>query len=242
MAELGRYKSKKEKIYSKKMNSLLKKVKPYFVAQNPFLFTSRQLVTEMITRTMIFQKVEKIQGNIVECGSFQGNNLMLFAHLSSIFEPYSFNRKLYSFDTFNGFRSINKKNDPKDISKKSFSNVDLKILKKSIELYNINRAVSHVNKIHLIKGDATKTIPKFMKNRSDFLISILYLDFDLFEPTKIALENFAKSVVKGGIIVFDQVNYEKFGGETIAFKQYFNVNKIKLEKFNHDPFVGYVVL
>ena len=68
------------------------------------------------------------------------------------------------------------------------------------------------------------------------------MDFDLFEPTKVALENFAKMVVKGGIIVFDQINYEKFGGETIAFKQYFNVNKIKLRKFSHDPFVGYIVL
>ena len=55
---------------------------------------------------------------------------MLFAHLSSIIEPYSFNRKLYSFDTFAGFRSINKKHDPKDISEKSFANVDIKILKK----------------------------------------------------------------------------------------------------------------
>lgn len=242
MAELGRYKSKKEKDYQKKLDLFVNKTESSFISKNPFLFTSRQIVTEMATRVLLFQKILNIQGNIVECGSFQGNNLMLFAHLSSIFEPYSFNRKLYSFDTFSGFRSINKKNDPADISSKSFSNVDIELLNKSIELFDLNRSASHLKKIELIKGDATLTIPKFIKKRKDFLISLLYLDFDLFEPTKVALDNLANCVVKGGVIVFDQINYEKFGGETIAFKEYFKVNKIKLQKFNHDPFIGYIVL
>jgi hypothetical protein len=115
-------------------------------------------------------------------------------------------------------------------------------LKKTNALCGLNRSAGHIHKILIIKGDATKTIPRFVKKRKDFLISLLYLDFDLFGPTKTALTFFAKSVVKGGVIVFDQINYEKFAGETIALKEYFDSNKIKLQKFNHDPFVGYIVL
>ena len=189
----------------------------------------------------IFEKILDVQGDIIECGTFQGNNLMLFAHLSSIFEPYSFNRKIYGFDTFEGFKSISKY-DPKDINENTFSNTNLNILKRAINLFDLNRSVGHINKINIIKGDATKTIPNFYKKNKNLLISLLYIDFDIFEPTKTALDFFASSVVKGGIIAFDQINYDKFRGESLAFKDYFKSNKHNLKKFIHDPFVGYIVI
>ena len=241
MAELGRYKSKSEKKYSKQKKIILNKLNSKFINDNPFLFASRQLVTEMVTRIKIFEKILDVQGDIIECGTFQGNNLMLFAHLSSIFEPYSFNRKIYGFDTFEGFKSISKY-DPKDISENTFSNTNLNILKRAINLFDLNRSVGHINKINIIKGDATKTIPNFYKKNKNLLISLLYIDFDIFEPTKTALDFFASSVVKGGIIAFDQINYDKFRGESLAFKDYFKSNKHKLQKFIHDPFVGYIVI
>ena len=241
MAELGRYKSKSEKKYSKQKKIILNKLNSKFINDNPFLFASRQLVTEMVTRIKIFEKILDVQGDIIECGTFQGNNLMLFAHLSSIFEPYSFNRKIYGFDTFEGFKSISKY-DPKDINENTFSNANLNILKKAINLFDLNRSVGHINKINIIKGDATKTIPNFYKKNKNLLISLLYIDFDIFEPTKTALDVFASSVVKGGIIVFDQINYDKFRGESLAFKDYFKSNKHNLKKFIHDPFVGYIII
>ena len=241
MAELGRYKSKSEKKYSKQKKIILNKLNSKFINDNPFLFASRQLVTEMVTRIKIFEKILDVQGDIIECGTFQGNNLMLFAHLSSIFEPYSFNRKIYGFDTFEGFKSISKY-DPKDINENTFSNTNLNILKKAINLFDLNRSVGHINKINIIKGDATKTIPNFYKKNKNLLISLLYIDFDIFEPTKTALDFFASSVVKGGIIVFDQINYDKFRGESLAFKDYFKSNKHNLKKFIHDPFVGYIII
>ena len=241
MAELGRYKSKPEKKYLKQKKIILNKINSKFINNNPFLFASRQLVTEIVTRIKIFEKILDVQGDIIECGTFQGNNLMLFAHLSSIFEPYSFNRKIYGFDTFEGFKSISKY-DPKDINENTFSNANLNILKKAINLFDLNRSVGHINKINIIKGDATKTIPNFYKKNKNLLISLLYIDFDIFEPTKTALDVFASSVVKGGIIVFDQINYDKFRGESLAFKNYFKSNKYKLRKFNHDPFIGYIIM
>ena len=241
MAELGRYKSKPEKKYLKQKKIILNKLNSKFINDNPFLFASRQLVTEIVTRIKIFEKILDVQGDIIECGTFQGNNLMLFAHLSSIFEPYSFNRKIYGFDTFEGFKSISKY-DPKDINENTFSNANLNILKKAINLFDLNRSVGHINKINIIKGDATKTIPNFYKKNKNLLISLLYIDFDIFEPTKTALDVFASSVVKGGIIVFDQINYDKFRGESLAFKNYFKSNKYKLRKFNHDPFIGYIIM
>ena len=130
----------------------------------------------------------------------------------------------------------------KIINENTFSNANLNILKKAINLFDLNRSVGHINKINIIKDNATKTIPNFYKKNKNLLISLLYIDFDIFEPTKTALDVFASSVVKGGIIVFDQINYDKFRGESLAFKNYFKSNKYKLRKFNHDPFIGYIIM
>jgi hypothetical protein len=67
----------------------------------------------------------------------------------------------------------------------------------------MNRFNSHLEKIEIVKGDAVRTIPKYLKENKHTLVSLLYLDFDLYEPTKIALDNFLPRMAKGGLIVFD---------------------------------------
>jgi hypothetical protein len=68
----------------------------------------------------------------------------------------------------------------------------------------------------LIKGDATQTIPEFLKNNKHIIVSLLYLDLDIYEPTKIALKEFLPKMAKGSIIAFDELNFKSFPGETIA--------------------------
>jgi len=182
--------------------------------------------------------ISNVGGHIVECGVANGNNLMLFAHLSSILEPFAINRKIIGFDTFSGFRSISKK-DPKNISERDFSNVSYNNLKKAIDLYDLNRPAGHMNRVELIRGDATKTIKKYVANHPELTISLLYMDFDLYEPTKAALENFLPLIPKGGILAFDQFNYEKFAGETQALKEIADINELELKKFSFSPFEVY---
>ena len=145
---------------------------------------------------------------------------MLLGHLSSIIEPYAINRKIIGFDTFAGFKSITKIDGK--VSNKDFSNVSIKNLKQAIELYDLNRTLGHMQKIELVQGDATKTIPKYVRDHPELTIALLYLDFDLYKPTKIALEQFLPLIPKGGIIAFDEFNYEHFKGETAAVKRFLN--------------------
>ena len=44
-------------------------------------------------------------------------------------------------------------------------------IKESISIYNINRSLNHIPKVSLIKGDAVKTIPKFIEDNSEIVIS-----------------------------------------------------------------------
>ena len=198
----------------------------------------RQDVTTALTRIKLFEKILEVQGSIVECGVFRANSLFLYAHLSSILEPYNFNRKIIGFDTFEGFRSISQK-DESNLSSSDFAETNYGHLDRLVSLYDNNRAVNHIPKIELVKGDATETIPSFVRNNEHLIISLLYLDFDLYEPTKVALEHLLPLVPKGGIVGFDEVNSKKWKGETIALKECLQLKDIKLRKFSFDPWVSF---
>ena len=62
---------------------------------------------------------------------------------------------------------------------------------------------------------------------------------DLYEPTKIILENFYSMVSKGGLIVLD--DYNVFAGETRAVDEFFRNKKIKIQKFKNVKTPRYIV-
>jgi hypothetical protein len=242
MAQLRRNLSNQEKEYFSERENWIKTLKPETLADFPFLFQSRQNINEILGRIDLFRKVLGVTGDIIECGVAQGNGLMIYAHLSAMLEPYALNRHIVGFDTFEGFRSISSGNDPDDISNADFSFASDELLAKAIEIYDMGRPMNHVPRVSYVKGDAVQTIPQYVKDHPELIIAMLYLDFDIYEPTKVALDHFLPLVPKGGIVAFDEINYAKFAGETIALKEKLNLNGVKLERIPYAPFVGYFVV
>ena len=230
--------STSENNYLNKKQKLFDNVSAEQVSKNPFVYMDRQLVTTALTRIKLFEKILEVQGSIIECGVYQANSLFLYAHLSSILEPYNFNRKVVGFDTFEGFRSISN-NDPQGINETDFSNTNFENIQEWSDVFDENRAVKHIPKIELIKGDVINTIPKYINDNPHLIVSLLYLDFDLYEPTTVALKNFLPLVPKGGIVGFDEINSKKWKGETIALKENLVLQDIRLKKFYFDPWVSF---
>jgi len=103
--------------------------------------------------------------------------------------------------------------------------------------------LNQFEKVELLKGDANETIPKYMEENQHLIISLLFLDFDLYEPTKTALEHFLPRMPKGSIIAFDEVNNKFWSGETMAMVEKFkSLNNIELKKFQFDPNIAYAVI
>ena len=115
-------------------------------------------------------------------------------------------------------------------------------IKLSIKDYDKNRFINHISKIELIKGDATKTIPQFLRKNKHLLISLLFLDFDIYKPTFIALKNFLPRMSKGAIIAFDELNNKQWPGATMALLKKFNINKHKINNFQFEPNISYIIL
>ena len=213
-------------------------------------YVPRQNLARFLARYEIFKLIQNIQGSIVECGVLFGGGLMSFANISTILEPYNFQRRIFGFDTFTGFPSIADQDKAGLSDRKSahmkeggFSVPDAyEDLLKAIEVYDKNRFLNHFPKVSIIKGDFEETSKTFLADYPHLVISCLYLDFDIYQPTKVALECFAPRVCKGGIIVFDELNEEAFPGETLAVMEYFDINKLKVQRFPFEPRISYVVM
>lgn len=208
-------------------------------------YVRRQNLTRFMALYEIFKRVLNVKGSIVECGVNRGFGVMTWAKLSAVMEPVNLTRRIYGFDTFAGFPSVSE-NDmslasshvkPGDLYSDSFDELQ--------ELSAINdstRFLGHVKKVVLIRGDATLTIPQFVADHPHVLVSLLYMDFDLYEPTKIALEYFVKRMPKGAIIAFDELDNPLWPGETVAMLEYFADRPLQIEKLDFDPYIGFAVL
>ena len=189
----------------------------------------------------MFEKIIDIQGSVVECGVHRGNSLMTYYHLSSILEPIAYNRKIIGFDTFDGFPSTSQ-NDPTGVPLGGMKDTNYEHLINWVSIQDKNRVISHIPKVELVRGDACFSIPKYVKENPHLIISLLYLDFDLYKPTLIALKHLLPLVPKGGLIGFDEVNQSKWAGETIALKEAIGLSNIKLKRFYFDAHVSYYIV
>jgi hypothetical protein len=68
------------------------------------------------------------------------------------------------------------------------------------------------------------------------------MDFDLYEPTKVALAHFVPRMPKGAVLAFDELDNPLWPGETLAMLEYFTGHMPKIERFDFDPYIGYIVL
>jgi len=233
--ELEYYK-KLEKYFSNSKETAVEKLK------NFPKYVPRQDLTRFLVRNDLFQKVLHSSGSIVECGVLHGAGLMTFAQLSAIFEHLNSQRKIIGFDTFEGFPEPSKFDNP-EYAKKGSLNVDsYEDLRTAIELYDMNRFLNHEPKVELVKGDITKTVPQYIKENPHTVVSLLYIDVDLYEPTKVILENFIPHMPKGAILAFDDLNDKNWPGETTALLSTMGIRNLKFERFTYDTRVAYTVL
>jgi hypothetical protein len=209
-------------------------------------YISRQKMSRFLAQSEIFMKQLGIKGSIIDCGVHHGNSLMTWAKLSAIHEPYNYHRRVFGFDTFMGFpelHEIDKGTSPVAFTGGLAPGYDiLKELNEVISAYDVDRALPHIKKVQLVQGDATQTIPNFVSENEWLVVSLLYLDFDIYEPTKVALENFVPLMPKGAIIAFDEAANWDWPGETRALRQVLGINNHKLESFPWEPNISYIQL
>lgn len=207
-------------------------------------YVRRQHLKRFLAMYEIFKLALPVKGSVVECGVFKGFGVMSWAKLSAMLEPENLTRRIYAFDTFAGFPSVHDKDKTAvaDVTTGGLFADSHDELQALITEYDRDRFLGHVDKVHLIKGDVVKTIPAFLESHPHLVVSLLFLDMDLYEPTKAALERFVPRMPKGAVLVFDELDNPMWPGETVALLEQLGLGRVALRRFEWDPYISYAVL
>jgi hypothetical protein len=207
-------------------------------------YIRRQKLTRLLALYEIFGRILPVKGSIVECGVYHGFSLMAWANMSAVLEPTNLTRRIYGFDTFEGFPAVREQDSnqlmavsPGQLCANSYDE-----LQELIGIYDSNRFLGHVNKVQLVKGEVALTIPEFISKNRHLIVSLLFLDMDLYEPTRIAIENFFPRMPKGAIIAFDELDNPIWPGETMALLESVGVGKLRIQRVEFDPYIGFAVV
>ena len=178
-----------------------------------------------IIQSIKYIKNENIDGDIIESGVFKGGNLILF---KKMIDELSLNKKIYAYDPFEGMPNPGKYDkDLKDVDassiydKKKSEEISwnfssLEEVKKNISKFKID-----TNKdFFFIKGKVENTLR--INSNLPNKISLLRLDTDFYNSTKIELEILYPKLVKGGVLIID--DYGHWKGSKKAVDEYFKLD------------------
>ena len=178
------------------------------ILSNLHLFIPRLTFDRILAIDFLYKKIINHSGVILEFGCRYGGNLVLYNNLCGTYEPYNYTRKIYGFDTFQGFPTVNDIDDAGIGDYSVMKNYELQL----DEILNIHQnysPISHITKNNLLKGDVRVTLPEFLKHNSR-VFALVYFDMDLYAPTLEVLKLIKPFLAKGTIIVFDDFNNENF--------------------------------
>tara|TARA_B100000925_G_C21961930_1_gene453783 strand:- start:291 stop:998 length:708 start_codon:yes stop_codon:yes gene_type:complete len=163
---------------------------------------------------------KNIKGDFVECGIWKGGNIMIFNILN---KKKKLNKKIYGYDTFEGMplpSQFDYKYDGRsalDLFKKRTNSKDGWAKSTFDEVKNNLLRECSMDNTHLVKGLVENTL--LVKKNLPKKISILRLDTDFYESTKIELEILFPLLEKNGVLIID--DYGHYKGARKAVDEYF---------------------
>ncbi len=196
-----------------------------FIDQFALYAGMQTLGNKLFTYELLKQTLD-IPGHVMEFGCWKGANLMFMAKILALLQPHSIKRVI-GFDNFSGLPEPTEVDGP--FAKACVGRYcgDEALLSQAIQLFEFEGYVE------LVKGDALVTIPEFQRQRPEVLVSFAYIDFDLYEPVKVALTYLEEVLVVGGIVAFDEGIALSWPGETVALKEFLATTKHKFEMINN---------
>ena len=147
----------------------------------------------------------------IEFGVFSGTSINFFSKNLN-------NKKIYGFDSFEGLKE---------------DWVGTSVPKGT---FNLNKKIPKLeNNVVPIVGWIQDTLPIFLKEKNP-KINFVHMDVDTYESSKFILQAIKPNLIKGAIILFDELyNFEGWDvGEYKALREVFNDNEYKFLSFATD--------
>jgi hypothetical protein len=84
-------------------------------------------------------------------------------------------------------------------------------------------------------------VPVFLEANPHLVVSLLFLDLDLYQPTQVALRHFLPRMPRGAVLAFDELDNPMWPGETLALLEELGT-RIRLRRLEWDPYIAFAVL
>ena len=156
-----------------------------------------------------FVKEEEMVGNVAECGVYAGD-------FAVYINKYFADRKLYLFDTFEGFSDVDLKVE-RELNHKAFIsgefNQELNFSVNNEEI--ARRKMPNIEQCEFHKG----YFPESAKGIEDNFCFV-NLDMDLYQPMLAGLEFFMHKMSNGGVILLHDYFHPELPGVKQAVKDY----------------------
>ena len=210
---------------------------------NNFMLSSdTKVFGKLLARTLLFNSVKNIPGDILEFGVFKGTGMMTFLKLKKYLVPNS-GKKVIGFDFFDTDSLLSSLSDQDKeamstlFKDRGFSHEETYV--KFLE-ERIKEAGFLEHEYDFVIGDATITSKQYFKERPGLKISLLYLDMDLEEPTYEVLQAAWDRVSIGGIVVFDEYAFHKWS-ESKGVDRFFKDKEVQIKSLNFIAPSAYVI-
>lgn len=212
---------------------------------NMHLYMRSSVVAKMLYVNELYQMVLETPGAIFEFGVWWGANMALFQSLRGVYEPYNYTRKVVGFDTFTGYPAVSDQDGQSILAEEGAYSVSenyVEYLREVLDYHEVENTMSHVEKYELVQGDASITIEEYLSAHPETIVALAYFDMQLYAPTKKCLEALKPHVTKGSVIAMDELNSFEFPGETIAFREAWGLENVRLKRSRFLPDRSYLIV
>lgn len=203
------------------------------LAQNVGLFAPPRSLKRILFLDELYRAALPVHGVIMQFGTLWGRDIGVLDSLRTIYEPFNVSRRIICFDTFEGFPTVHEK-DGRDpvIAPGAFATTigyereldDVMTLRRQLD------PLSDLQRYEIVKGEAVTQLRAYLERHPETIVALVYFDLDIYEPTKGVLELLKPFVTKGTVLAFDELNFDKAPGETLALKEVYPLDSIRVRR------------
>jgi hypothetical protein len=164
------------------------------------------------------QATERVRGDIIEFGTFKGGSTLMISHL---LKKIGSKKRIFACDTFKG-HPYDDKFTASPPCKGEFSNTSARYVLNKFRRFGVQ------DKITVVKGLFENTLLAKLANER---FSLAFIDCDLYDSTKFALNFLRTRMNNGGRIVLHDYDDDRWGA-TKAINEWCQNNHYKV---NLDP-------
>jgi hypothetical protein len=191
----------------------------------PYTFASPERINNLYRLARRIE-VERIPGDVIECGVCNGGTAAVLARFAS---RSRMGRTVWLFDSFQGMPNVTKKDGSSIDGETAESHMGKEVGDPARVNEVLRKVRANRKRVRIVPGWFQETLPTFNAKG----IALLNIDADWYESVKLCLETFYDRVVTGGFVSFD--DYGHWPGCRRAVDEFFRARRLpyKLEQVDY---------